>query len=128
MRLLLDTHALLWWFLDDARLSARVRTALSDSSNELLVSSVSAFEITTKHRLGKLWTGKLEPADLLDIIEGQSMQELPLTMEHAVIAGGLPEVHRDPFDRLLIGQSVAESLPLVTQDAVFEGYHVDVFW
>src|SRR5438067_12198200 len=87
MNLLLDTHVLLWWLLDDDRLSPRVRDALADPDNALFVSSVSAFEIATKHRLGKLWTGNLEPSALVGIIDDQGMRELPLNIAHSLAAG-----------------------------------------
>lgn len=128
MRILLDTHALLWWLLDDPRLTPGTRSMVRAAENQVLVSSVSAFEIATKYRLGKLWTGHIDLAALPRIISEERLEELPITMEHALAAGGLPGPHRDPFDRMLIAQSRLEGLPVVTRDPVFASYGVEVIW
>lgn len=128
MRALLDTHALLWWQFDEPRLSARVRQLMADQASEIVVSSVTGFEIATKHRLGKLWTGNLDPSTLPDVLEKQRISVLPISLEHALVGGALPGPHRDPFDRLLIAQSRVEGLPMVTRDPVFKEYKVPVIW
>ena len=128
MRVLLDTHALLWWLDGDARLSKRARAAIADERTICLVSAASAWEVTTKARLGKL-PGALEvAADISGCLRSQQFTPLDITIDHAQRAGSLPGEHRDPFDRMLIAQSQAENLPLVSNDAVFDKYGVVRIW
>lgn len=128
MRLLLDTHALLWWLDGDTRLSKRARAAIADDRTVVFVSAASAWEITTKARLGKL-PGALTVADnVLACVRAQQFTPLDVSMDHAQRAGGLPGVHRDPFDRMLIAQAHAENLPLVSNESVFDGYGVVRIW
>ncbi len=128
MRILLDTHALLWWLLDDPRLTKVARRAISPSAHQVLVSSASAWEIATKHRLGKL----PEIGEILDKlprhIRHERFEVLPISFEHALLAGQLPGPHRDPFDRMLIAQARKGDLRVVTADAVFMKYDVKVIW
>lgn len=123
-RLLLDTHVLLWWLIDDAALSAPARDALAEPANEPLVSAASVWEIAIKQSLGKLTA----PDDLLDRIAEQGFVWLPINAAHAWHVRGLPLHHRDPFDRLLIAQALTERLPIITTDARFEDYGVEVHW
>jgi len=128
VRLLLDTHALLWWLEGDRRLSRRARTAIGDEGNLIMVSAASASEITTKARLGKL-PGALEvAADVAGCVTGQGFLALDITILHAQRAGRMPGAHRDPFDRMLIAQAQIEDLPVVTDDAVFDAFGVTRFW
>ena len=128
MRLLLDTHALLWWLEGDRRLSRRARTAIGDEGNLIMVSAASAWEIATKARLGKL-PGALEvAADVAGCVTGQGFLALDITILHAQRAGRMPGAHRDPFDRMLIAQAQIEDLPVVTDDAVFDAFGVTRFW
>lgn len=128
MRLLLDTHAFLWWLDGDRRLSRRARTAIGDEDNVIMVSAASAWEITTKARLGKL-PGALEVAgDVAGCVAGQGFSALDITILHAQRAGRMPGEHRDPFDRMLIAQAQIEDLPVVSDDAVFDGFGVTRFW
>jgi PIN domain nuclease of toxin-antitoxin system len=128
MRVLLDTHALLWWLDGDRRLPIKVRRLIADSTNDVLVSAASAWEITTKARLGKL-AGALEVAsDVVACIAGQGFSALPISMDHAQRAGSLPGPHRDPFDRMLIAQSQAEDLPLATNETAFDAYGIRRIW
>jgi PIN domain nuclease of toxin-antitoxin system len=128
MRILLDTHALLWWLDGDARLSKRARAAIGDARTVCLVSAASAWEITTKARLGKL-PGALEvAADVSGCLRSQQFTPLDITVDHAQRAGSLPGGHRDPFDRMLIAQSQAENVPVVSNDAVFDQYGVVRIW
>lgn len=120
VRLLLDTHVFLWWLGDDPKLSARLRKVISETENEILVSSVSAFEITTKFRLGKLPTAALIVHEIPEHIERAGFRGLPLTSVHASRAGLLPHPHRDPFDRLLAAQALLEGLPIASVDDVFD--------
>jgi PIN domain nuclease of toxin-antitoxin system len=126
--ILLDTHALLWWITDDARLSETARGQIRDPENTVLVSSASGWEIATKHRLGKLEFRDWSPAGLPDNLRRDRLEVLPKSLDHALRAGSLEGTHRDPFDRILIAQSRLEEVPVVTKDPVFREYGVDVIW
>lgn len=128
MTLLLDTHALLWWVMADPRLSATARERIRDPQNTVLVSSASGWEITTKHRLGKLEFRDWDPMTLPAVLRKDRMETLAVSLEHALRAGSLQGPHRDPFDRMLIAQSRIEGLPIVTRDPVFQAYGVNVIW
>jgi PIN domain nuclease of toxin-antitoxin system len=123
-RFLVDTHALLWWLVDDPALSSSAREVIADPANELLVSSASLWEIAIKRSLGKLEA----PDDLPDQVVAEGFAWLPVSAEHGWRVRGLPFHHRDPFDRLLIAQAQAEQLPIVTADARFRDYAIDVRW
>jgi PIN domain nuclease of toxin-antitoxin system len=128
VRVLLDTHALLWWLDGDERLPRRARGVLGDEANEVLVSVASAWEIATKARIGKL-PGALDvAADVLACVESQGFTALAISMADAQRAGALPGPHRDPFDRILIAQAQSLDLPLVTNEALFEAYGVRRVW
>lgn len=128
MRLLLDTHALLWWLDGDRRLSLKARRAIASQSNSIFVSAVSAWEITTKARLGKLPGATEVAADVAACVASQGFLSLDITMLHAQRAGRLPGVHRDPFDRMLIAQSQIEDIALVSDDEAFDKFEVQRFW
>lgn len=123
MRLLLDTHAWLWWLGDDRRLGRRARQALSNPRSEVYVSAASAWEIAIKEAIGKL---RLQKADLESEIAANGFLELPIRTRHALVAGRLAPVHEDPFDRMLVAQAQVEELAVVTSDPVFERYGVNV--
>jgi PIN domain nuclease of toxin-antitoxin system len=122
MRLLLDTHALLWALADPDRLSDDAHEAVRDGRNEVLVSAASVWEIAIKRAAGKLDA----PDDLLDVTVAAGFQSLPISAQHALLAGALPRHHRDPFDRMLVAQARAESLLIVTRDPRFAPYEVNV--
>lgn len=122
MRLLLDTHVLLWALAGDRRLLASARGAVEDPANELVVSAASAWEIGIKRALGKLRA----PDELPEALSRSGMVTLPITVDHAVAAGALPRHHDDPFDRMLIAQARAEHLRLVTADRRFSLYPVEI--
>lgn len=128
MRLLLDTHALVWWSEDSDKLGSLARTALLDESNEVFVSTISAYEMSLKTRLGK-WP---EAANLLrelsDLIRDQRFTPLPLLLDHALMAGKLPLDHRDPFDRMLIAQALVDDLTLVSNEQFFDRFGVPRLW
>jgi len=119
MRLLLDTHVLLWAVLEPQRLSAQQRNALEDSDNELLVSAASAWEIATKWRLGKLSQAAAVVKNYPQVLNGLAATELPISGAVARQAGLLEVEHRDPFDRLLAAQAMAEDLLLASSDLAF---------
>jgi PIN domain nuclease of toxin-antitoxin system len=128
MRVLLDTHALLWWFTDDAALSTEARGVIADSSNEVLVSAASAWEIATKQRLGKL-PKVPEAADrFTELVAADGFTHLAVTHLHGLRAGGYTVAHRDPFDRMLAAQSELEMLTLVTKDPAFDLFNVTTLW
>ncbi|MCY3970191.1 MAG: type II toxin-antitoxin system VapC family toxin [Acidobacteria bacterium] len=128
MRLLLDTHAFLWWLAGSRRLSRSARQAIEDEANDVLVSAASAWEITTKHRLGKLPEADHVALDVAATIASQSFEELPISVDDAGRAGRLPGPHRDPFDRVLVAQALARDLVVVSTDPVFDGYAVSRLW
>ncbi len=123
-RLLVDTHALLWWLTDDAGLSPVAREAIAAPANEPLVSTASVWEIAIKRSLGKLTA----PDDLPEAILDGGFAWLQVTAHHAWQVRGLPAHHRDPFDRMLVAQAVAERVPIVTADPQFGAYGVQVLW
>jgi len=120
VRLLLDTHVLLWWLRDDRRLPARIAAAVRDPGTDVLVSAASVWEAAIKSALGKL---DLE-GDLVEEIAANGFTELPITARHAQLAGALPRHHDDPFDRLLVAQARLEGLHLGTHDEAFRAYGV----
>lgn len=129
MKLLVDTHVLLWALGEPAKLSSRARDLLSDGGNELYVSTVSLFEVSTKHRLGKLPSAHVLLDDLDWNMARLSARYLPLEPAEAVLAGSLPSPHRDPFDRLLAAQSQMQGMPLVTSDGAFQSFGgLTVLW
>lgn len=128
MRLLLDTHTLLWWLSDDPALSPAARKAMAATSNVVLVSAASAWEIATKVRLGHLPGAEELAADFQGFISREGFTTLDITANHGVRAGLLPGPHKDPFDRMLIAQAQAENLPMATSERVFEAYGVRRVW
>lgn len=120
MRLLLDTHAFLWWLDGDRRLPGSIRRLIGDSANDVLVSAATVWEITTKARLGKL-PGALDVAlDVPSSIRDQGFEPLAISVAHAQRAGSLPGPHRDPFDRMLAAQAEIEAVPIVSVDTAFD--------
>ena len=128
MRVLLDTHTLLWWLDGDRRLSRRAHNVIADDDNTVLVSAASAWEISTKVRLGKLAGATEVAAELPAILRQQNFEPLPITVVHALRAGNLPGPLRDPFDRMLIAQAQDEDLALVSNERVFDAYGVRRVW
>lgn len=120
MRLLLDTHALLWWLADDPALSRAARDAIGAADSEVFVSAASAWEISIKKALGKLTA----PSDLEQQLELNRFAPLSITVGHGYAAGALPRHHDDPFDRLLVAQAKAEDLVIVTRDPRFGLYAI----
>ncbi len=128
MRLLLDTHAFLWWSEDNPRLPPPARQAIRDENNDVLISAATAWEITTKHRIGKLPDADPIASDIPGAIAAQGFQELPITVAEAARAGALPGPHRDPFDRMLIAQALSHNLTLISNDAAFDRYAINRLW
>ena len=129
MRLLLDTHAFLWWVFADPKLSRAARTAISDEAqNSVFVSAASAWEIATKYRIGKLAGARVVAEDVSGAIAAEGFNPLAVSVLHAERAGGLAGDHRDPFDRMLIAQAISDDLAFVSNERVFEAYGVKRLW
>ena len=128
MRLLLDTHAFLWWVTDDERLSPAAKQAAADPANEVFVSAASAWEIATKQRLGKLAGVARVGERYAELVAADGFQHLAVDYRHALRAGGYTLEHRDPFDRMLAAQSELERLPLVTRDPAFALFGTRTLW
>jgi PIN domain nuclease of toxin-antitoxin system len=128
VKVILDTHTFLWWITDSDRLSARASAILSAPENTLLLSAASAWEIVLKQQIGKI---KL-PGPAEKYIPSQltlnRIDTLPISLGHALRLADLPMHHRDPFDRILIAQSIAERVPIVTADPQFAQYTVKTIW
>jgi PIN domain nuclease of toxin-antitoxin system len=122
-RLLLDTHALLWWLIDDSSLGINARRQIADPGNVVYVSAASIWEISIKRALGKLTL----PEDIFEVIEAEDFLPLPMVVFHGQQAGQLPPHHQDPFDRMLIAQAQAEGLTLISADTAFPQYGIRVF-
>jgi PIN domain nuclease of toxin-antitoxin system len=122
VKVLLDTHILLWWLADDQRLPLRAGTTIADPDNEVVVSAASAWEISIKQAAGRLEA----PDDLLDAVAANDFRALAITAPHAVAARRLPPHHADPFDRMLIAQAQIEGLTLVSVDGRFSDYDVEI--
>jgi PIN domain nuclease of toxin-antitoxin system len=123
-RLLVATHALLWWLTDDPSLSPAAREAIADPASEPLVSVATLWEIAIKRSLGKLRAGD----DLPHRIEEEGFAWLPVQPAHAWAVRVLPHHHRDPFDRLLVAQSLVEQISMVTGDARLTAYGIETCW
>lgn len=128
MRLLLDTHVLLWWWTDDARLFGAARDAISNPENEIWVSAASAWEIATKDRLGKLDLLPNLTLRFNELIEQSRFRLLAINAGHALLAGSLRQDHRDPFDRMLAAQAEIERLTLVTADPALSQFDIARLW
>ena len=128
MRALLDTHAFLWWITDDDRLSEKAREIISDGRNELLFSAVSGWEISIKAGLGRLELPEDLERFVVDQVSRNAFQVLPVYLSHALHVRKLPDHHRDPFDRLLVSQSILEGISLLSADPQIALYPVEVAW
>jgi PIN domain nuclease of toxin-antitoxin system len=121
VRVLLDTHAVLWWFADDPALPPQAEGLIDDPSNIVLVSAASAWEVCTKVRIRKLPTGQGLCDNFKGYLDRFHFTALPISLEHARLAGRLSGPHKDPFDRMLAAQALVEGVPLVTNDPAFAG-------
>lgn len=121
MKLLLDTHALLWWLADDEHLGAQARALVADPTNDVLVSTVSLWEVVVKLRTGKL---DADIAEITDAVARDGFPLLGISTAHLLTLAGLPMLHRDPFDHLLIAQAISEGAVFVSEDRHTPGYPV----
>lgn len=128
MRVIFDTHALLWWLSGDERLPRNLRPAIEGRAIRVFVSAANGWEITTKFRVGKLPHAAPFAADVENRVRGEGFFPLAITMQHAQRAGGLRGPDRDPFDRMLAAQALIEDLPIVSNDRVFDRFGVRRLW
>ena len=128
MRLLLDTHAFIWWFAGSEQLPLSARRLIEGDDNDVLISAASAWEIATKHRKGKLPEADSLVRDMTGAIAGQDFEELAVTVDDAARAGALPGPLRDPFDRMLIAQALSRNLVLISNESLFDRYGVRRLW
>ena len=124
MRLLIDSQAFLWWAEASPALGTAARNAIADPANEVLISIAALWELTIKQSSGRLTL----PDDLETMVTRQSFSVLSVSFVHLRHIGTLPRVHRDPFDRMMIAQALAEGIPIATGDRIFSGYGVQVVW
>jgi PIN domain nuclease of toxin-antitoxin system len=125
VRLLLDTHALLWWLTDNPRLSHAAEAAISSPENDVFVSTCIGYEIAYKQRLGRL---PPLPENLHGRLRRERIDVLAISLKHALAAASLPGPHRDPWDRIMMAQAVAEDCHMITLDKVFTDYGIAVLW
>jgi len=128
VRALLDTHVLLWWLVDDPRLTDRARRLISDPASDLYLSAASSWEISIKVALGRLRLSDPPRSLIPGVLREQSIQPLNITHAHALAVADLPPHHRDPFDRMLVAQAQLEKLVIVTRDPMFGRYDCQVAW
>jgi|SRR6185437_3809418 PIN domain nuclease of toxin-antitoxin system len=128
MRLLLDTHTLLWWLDGDPSLSPAAQEAIIDEASEIFVSAASSWEIATKYRLGKLPGAATVATGVAACLAAQGFTELPITVAEGQKAGSLPGTHRDPFDRMLVAQAIMNDLVLVSNEIVFDQFGASRLW
>lgn len=128
MKLILDTHAALWWLLDDPRLPERATNAIRNAENEVYLSAVSAMEVATKFRIGKLPQAAAIAGRLADVSVAHAFIALPISLAHGDLAGSLQHRHGDPFDRLLIAQALIEQASLVSNETLFDDFGVRRLW
>ena len=127
MKILLDTHALIWWFGNESKLSRRAFSIIADQNNTVFVSAAVAWELAIKVNLGKFDALALT-TELPRYTQEEGFDELPISLEQAVRAGLLPLHHRDPFDRLLVAQAQALNVPVLSADTVLDRYDVKRLW
>jgi PIN domain nuclease of toxin-antitoxin system len=124
LKLLLDTHAALWFLSGDERLAESARRQLTDDANRVLLSAAVVWEVAIKRSLGKL----VVPEEYLSLLLGAGVQALAVSVDHAAAVEGLPWHHRDPFDRMLVAQASVEAAALVSRDDAFRPYGVTLIW
>ena len=128
MRLLLDTHTLIWWLTDDSALPISVRKLIGSRNNAVLVSAVSAWEIATKYRLGRLEVAADLARNYDAYLARERFESLSINAAHGIRAGSLPGSHKDPFDRMLVAQAQIENLAIVSNNVQLDGHGVSRIW
>ncbi len=128
MKAILDTHAFLWWVLDNPKLSGTARDFIIDPDNTIYLSAASGWEMAIKWSIGKLTLPDQPDFFVRQQLEINNFSPLPIQMNHGLYVHELPEIHKDPFDRLLVAQSIIENLLLISTDSVFKKYPVSLLW
>jgi PIN domain nuclease of toxin-antitoxin system len=128
MKFLLDTHALIWAIYDQESLSTHARQILELPGHEMIVSAATAWEIATKHRLGKLPAARILAEDFISVVTRSGYTLLPISAEHALRAGQMPGDHKDPFDRMIAAQAIHEDMPLLSNDSQLDTFGVRRQW
>lgn len=128
MKVLLDTHVVLWAVLSPASLSRKASTIIADESNVIIVSAASAWEIATKVRIGKLPGAERFEQEFLDVMEDAGYTLLPIDAANALRAGRLDGEHRDPFDRMIAAQALAEDIPVLSSDLKLDTFDIRRIW
>ena len=128
MKVLLDTHAFLWWIIDSPLIPLQVRNIISDSDNELFLSAASCWEIAIKAKIGRIKLPNKPRIFVPEQMALNAMQGLPIQISHALHVFGLPHFHRDPFDRMIVAQAQLEKLPILTSDSLIAQYKVKTIW
>ena len=128
MKALLDTHMFIWWNTDDQRLSERAREFIANRHNELFLSAASAWEIAIKAGRGRLTLPQSPQKYVASRMSRHHFQPLPIQISHALHVFTLPDIHRDPFDRLLVAQSQMEKIPIISADSLIARYDVEIVW
>lgn len=128
MKLLLDTHSFLWFVNGDMQLSVQARTLIEDLSNERFLSTASLWEMAIKHSTGKLQFSRPFDEFLSEQLSQNDVQITPITFQHTVVVASLPFHHRDPFDRMIIAQSIIEGMPIISIDGKLDAYGVSRLW
>lgn len=128
MRILLDTHAFIWFFRGDLKLSVTARGLIENMDNQVLLSKASVWEMAIKQSIGKLSFGVPFKAVLVEQLKQNKIEILDITLDHIEVVASLPLHHRDPFDRLIIAQGMVENIPIVSADDVFNAYAVHRVW
>lgn len=128
MQILLDTHAFLWWIEDDLRLSAVARATIEDGANDVFFSAASGWEIAIKSQIGKLRLPENLEQFVSEHVYRNNFTVLPIQLSHTLSVHSLPLLHRDPFDRILVAQSMIEKMPLLTVDPQISQYEAETIW
>jgi len=128
VQILLDTHAFIWWVLGDNSLSATARGHIADPNNACFVSAASAWEVTTKHRLGKLPQAAALAANFPAIVVRQGFIPLAITTVHAAHSGAFAQAHKDPFDRMIAAQAIIEGMPVISNDPQLDQFGIARLW
>jgi PIN domain nuclease of toxin-antitoxin system len=128
MKILLDTHAFLWWITDDQKLSSRAREVISDAENELFFSAASGWEVSIKVQLGRLKLPEEPERFIPEQLRMNFIRSLPIQMRHALFVSTLPNHHRDPFDRILVAQAQLEEMSILSADLQISRYQVELIW
>lgn len=127
MNYLLDTHTVIWFITNDVKLPISTKNIIEDLNNNCFVSIASYWEIAIKHSLGRL-DFAITIEDVFDFIDKSGFDILPITLPHILALSKLPQLHNDPFDRIMISQSLSEKLTLISKDSQFEKYKILLLW